>query len=225
MSKHAKYSPKHRGAATPSRVAEVPQKAIRTTVVLSSLAVAATGASVAGGVLGGSPAVSTSAADLGTVVAPSAPSSDGPARSSEVSRDSDRTEATTASAEPTVDPAKAAALSQDAGPGVARTEQLDTGDPRSIAQALLGEFGFSADQFGCLDSLWTRESGWRVNADNPSSSAYGIPQALPGSKMASAGPDWATNPETQIRWGLGYIQDRYGSPCGAWSHSQSNGWY
>ena len=66
-----------------------------------------------------------------------------------------------------------------------------------------------------------RESGWNVYADNPSSSAYGIPQALPGSKMASAGADWATNPVTQIRWGLGYIQDRYGSPCGAWGHSQS----
>ena len=68
------------------------------------------------------------------------------------------------------------------------------------------------DQFGCLDSLYTRETNWRVDADNPSSSAYGIPQALPGSKMATAGADWATNPVTQIRWGLGYIQDRYGSP-------------
>ncbi len=69
------------------------------------------------------------------------------------------------------------------------------------------------------------ESGWRVDADNPSSSAYGIPQALPGSKMASAGADWATNPVTQIRWGLGYIADRYGSPCSAWSFKNGNGWY
>ncbi len=91
--------------------------------------------------------------------------------------------------------------------------------------ALLGEFGFSSDQFGCLDSLYTRESNWNVYADNPSSSAYGIPQSLPGEKMASAGADWATNPVTQIRWGLGYIQDRYGSPCGAWGHSESVGWY
>lgn len=79
-------------------------------------------------------------------------------------------------------------------------------------------------QWGCLESLWQRESGWRATAANPSG-AYGIPQALPGSKMASAGADWRTNPETQIRWGLGYIADRYGTPCGAWSHSQSNGWY
>ena len=90
---------------------------------------------------------------------------------------------------------------------------------------LLAEFGFSSDQFGCLDSLYIRESNWNPRADNPSSSAYGIPQALPGSKMASAGADWATNPVTQIRWGLGYIRDRYGSPCGAWGHSQSHGWY
>ena len=87
------------------------------------------------------------------------------------------------------------------------------------------EFGYSADQFGCLDSLWASESGWRVNADNPHSSAYGIPQALPGSKMSSEGADWATNAVTQIRWGLGYIRDRYGSPCGAWSFKQGRGWY
>ena len=84
------------------------------------------------------------------------------------------------------------------------------------------QFGFSTDQFGCLDSLWTRESQWNPAAHNPSSGAHGIPQSLPGSKMASAGPDWATNPVTQITWGLGYIQDRYGSPCGAWGHSESS---
>ena len=123
------------------------------------------------------------------------------------------------------DPAKAAALDADAGPAMTRTEDLSESDPRDIARALLSEFGFGQDQFDCLDSLYTRESGWRVDADNPTSSAYGIPQALPGSKMASAGADWATNPVTQIRWGLGYIQDRYGSPCGAWAHSESNGWY
>ena len=96
---------------------------------------------------------------------------------------------------------------------------------RDIARALLPVYGFSSDQFSCLDSLYMSESGWRVDADNPSSSAYGIPQALPGSKMSSFGADWATNPVTQIRWGLDYIEDRYGSPCGAWSHSQGYGWY
>ncbi len=102
---------------------------------------------------------------------------------------------------------------------------LRSADPRSVAQAMLPEFGFGADQFGCLDSLWQKESGWNPSASNPSSGAHGIPQALPGSKMASAGADWADNPATQIRWGLGYIRDRYGSPCSAWGHSQANGWY
>ena len=97
------------------------------------------------------------------------------------------------------------------------------GSPRAIARAQLAARGWS-DQFGCLDSLWQRESGWSVSASN-ASGAYGIPQALPGSKMASEGSDWRTNPATQIRWGLGYIAGRYGSPCAAWSHSQSHGWY
>ncbi|TAL11978.1 MAG: hypothetical protein EPN99_17185, partial [Frankiales bacterium] len=82
-----------------------------------------------------------------------------------------------------------------------------------------------ADQFGCLDRLWQKESGWRVRATNPSSGAYGIPQALPAGKMASAGSDWRTSARTQIRWGLGYIDDRYGSPCGAWAHSRAHNWY
>ena len=85
--------------------------------------------------------------------------------------------------------------------------------------------GFSSDQWSCLDSLWQKESGWNHRADNPSSSAYGIPQALPGSKMSSAGSDWETNPATQIRWGLGYIEGRYGTPCSAWAHSRANNWY
>jgi hypothetical protein len=99
------------------------------------------------------------------------------------------------------------------------------GDPRAIAQEMLAGYGWGSDQWGCLDSLWQKESGWNPYAANPSSGAYGIPQSLPGSKMASAGADWQTNPATQIKWGLGYIQGRYGSPCGAWSHSQSVGWY
>jgi hypothetical protein len=100
-----------------------------------------------------------------------------------------------------------------------------SGSPQQIASAMLSSYGWGQDQFGCLVSLWNAESGWNVGASNPSSGAYGIPQALPGSKMASAGPDWQTNAATQIRWGLGYIQSLYGSPCGAWSHQQSTGWY
>jgi hypothetical protein len=100
-----------------------------------------------------------------------------------------------------------------------------SGSPQQIAVAMLGSFGWSSSQFGCLVSLWGRESGWNIYASNPSSGAYGIPQALPGSKMASAGPDWASNAATQIRWGLGYIQQLYGSPCAAWEHSEAVGWY
>ncbi len=101
---------------------------------------------------------------------------------------------------------------------------VPSGSPRSIARALLAARGWSG-QFGCLDSLFNRESGWNPHAMNPSSGAYGIPQALPGGKMASAGSDWRTNPATQIRWGLSYIASTYGTPCGAWAHSQSHGWY
>lgn len=83
----------------------------------------------------------------------------------------------------------------------------------------------SEDQWAALEQLWTRESGWNYKAENPSSGAYGIPQSLPGSKMASAGKDWRTNPETQIKWGLGYIKGRYGGPKRAWAHFQQRNWY
>ena len=98
-------------------------------------------------------------------------------------------------------------------------------NPKAIARILLAEHGWSSSQFSCLDSLWTRESGWNYKASNPSSGAYGIPQALPGSKMGSVASDWKTNPITQITWGLDYIADRYGTPCGAWAHSEDVGWY
>ena len=87
------------------------------------------------------------------------------------------------------------------------------------------QYNWGEDQHSCLVNLWNRESGWRHTADNPTSSAYGIPQALPGSKMASAGADWKTNPETQIKWGLKYIDKRYETPCGAWSAFKKKGWY
>jgi hypothetical protein len=98
------------------------------------------------------------------------------------------------------------------------------GSAQAIALGILTARGMGEDQFSCLVSLWNRESHWNVTAANPNG-AYGIPQALPGSKMGSAGPDWQTNATTQITWGLGYITGRYGTPCGAWAHSQSTGWY
>jgi hypothetical protein len=96
---------------------------------------------------------------------------------------------------------------------------------RRTACSLLPGFGFAISQMPSLDKLWDHESGWNHLASNPSSGAYGIPQALPGSKMGSVAADWRTNPATQIKWGLGYIKDRYGSPSGAWSFWQANGWY
>jgi hypothetical protein len=100
-----------------------------------------------------------------------------------------------------------------------------SGTPQHVAQAMLGKFGWSSSQFSCLQPLWERESGWNVYADNPGSGAYGIPQALPGSKMSSAGPDWESSAYTQIKWGLEYIRADYGSPCGAWEHEEATGWY
>jgi hypothetical protein len=87
------------------------------------------------------------------------------------------------------------------------------------------KYSWGKNQHSCLVNLWNRESGWRHTAANPTSSAYGIPQSLPGNKMASAGADWRTNPETQIKWGLKYIKHRYETPCGAWSAFKKKGWY
>ncbi|MCY7413144.1 MAG: lytic transglycosylase domain-containing protein [Salinibacterium sp.] len=101
----------------------------------------------------------------------------------------------------------------------------DPGSAQAIALQMLTARGFGSDQFDCLVALWNRESRWNVYALNASSGAYGIPQSLPGDKMASAGADWATNPATQITWGLTYIEARYGDPCGAWGHSEENNWY
>jgi pyruvate/2-oxoglutarate dehydrogenase complex dihydrolipoamide acyltransferase (E2) component len=98
------------------------------------------------------------------------------------------------------------------------------GSAREIGQQLAAARGWSGEQWACLDMLWSRESGWRTNAGNPSG-AYGIPQALPGSKMASAGADWRDSAATQITWGLNYIGGRHGSPCGAWQHFQARHWY
>ncbi|MCA2220384.1 lytic transglycosylase domain-containing protein [Nonomuraea aurantiaca] len=96
---------------------------------------------------------------------------------------------------------------------------------KGIALNQVVQRAWSYEEFQCLDNLWTRESNWNHHAYNSSSGAYGIPQALPGGKMRGAGEDWKSNPETQIRWGLGYIKGRYGKPCGAWGHFRAHNWY
>lgn len=212
----------------------------RRAVGLTSLAAGATAAAVAGGLAttgaehGGIPAASLAAASGQSSEGTSTSGPSTPLAAPAKLTDEQLTEAQ-AAREATVvsrsdtrakaDPAKESTLEVRPGRAETRTESLADEDPRAIGRALLSEYGFGADQWGCLDSLWTKESGWRVNADNPVSSAYGIPQSLPGSKMASEGADWATNPVTQIRWGLGYIKSRYGTPCAAWGHSQARNWY
>ncbi|PWR09696.1 hypothetical protein DKT68_11340 [Micromonospora acroterricola] len=96
---------------------------------------------------------------------------------------------------------------------------------RKVGCAMMIDAGFGIAEFPCLEKLWTKESGWNHKASNSSSGAYGIPQALPGSKMGTVADDWRTNPATQIKWGLGYIKGRYDTPCGAWGYFQNNGHY
>jgi hypothetical protein len=215
------------------------RKALRTTVTLTGLAAAATGVAVITGVVQ-SPDAAVSLADSLSPAASTGgphssagqdtPTADVQGRTPVVSRSEDRTASgagagSKADRRPERDPAKAAALGLSTGPAVGGEENLSAQDPQTIAEALLPKFGFDSGQMSCLVPLWAGESGWRVNAENSSSGAYGIPQALPGSKMATAGADWQTNAATQIEWGLGYIAERYGSPCGAWGFKQSHGWY
>ena len=130
---------------------------------------------------------------------------------------------------PTPTPTESSDSSSDSGSsdsaGAPAAGTPDPGSAQAVAYQMLKERGMGDDQYNCLVSLWNRESGWNVYAYNAGSGAYGIPQALPGSKMASAGPDWQNSASTQITWGLGYISGRYGTPCGAWAHSESTGWY
>lgn len=102
---------------------------------------------------------------------------------------------------------------------------VDPDGARAYAASAIGAYGWGDGEFNCLVLLWNRESGWRADAYNASSGAYGIPQSLPGSKMEAAGPDWRTNAATQINWGLMYISGRYGTPCAAWAHSEMVNWY
>ena len=122
---------------------------------------------------------------------------------------------------PTPTPSKKASSSSSGGSSAPSAPIPSPGTAQAIAYQMMQSRGWGDDQYSCLVSLWNRESGWRVNASNPSG-AYGIPQALPGSKM---GPGWQTDASVQISWGLGYIAGRYTNPCGAWAHSQSTGWY
>lgn len=126
--------------------------------------------------------------------------------------------------------AKAAAERKAAAEAAEAARKLAAGNTVAGAKATASslassEYGWGADQFQCLDNLWTKESGWNYQAVNANGGATGIPQALPGSKMATIAADWRTNATTQITWGLQYISSAYGTPCAAWGHSQANNFY
>ena len=209
-----KYVPKHRNAP-PQRV----RTGAKNAVLYSGIAVAATGLSVGVGVAAHSESPNGVLVNLsaGKTQLTQADLDD---RQESASRSADRTALTS-----TVSTLKAAELGSGNGVAVARTEDLSKSDPKALTKVLMPQFGLASADFDCVDRIWTQESNWNVHADNPSSSAYGIPQALPGSKMSTAGADWRNNPETQIRWGLEYIAKRYGTACSAWSFKQSHGWY
>ena len=237
MPRREDVAPKHRATSTPSPD-RTPAKhrhggplrrfgvATRRGAALTAAASVVTLGAVGAGVAYAAPDAGDMAAQLQANTASAAPDSSMldrlGQREEQVSRSASRLDRPVP-----VDNAKLDLLQKSARSGgqVTKTEDLGSGDPKAIAAAMLSDFGWSSDQMGCLDSLWTKESGWNPHAANPTSSAYGIPQALPGSKMATAGSDWADNPATQIEWGLGYIRDSYGSPCSAWGHSESYGWY
>ena len=202
MPKSPTYVATHR-APGKHKAARGPRRALRTGVALTGLAAAVTGVSVTGGLYSSDPGLTPAAADVAPTTAAA------PVESGETA-DATTSDALTRRAQRDVtsrssrrDATKATALTMSAGPVVTKSQSLSQGDPRDIAQALLPLYGFSSDQFSCLDSLYESESGWRVDADNPSSSAYGIPQAL--TQLHDLPADYMTSAESQIRWGLEYI--------------------
>lgn len=219
MAKHRAPAPRHRDAqaSVGARARRASRVAVRNALLLSSLSVAATGSVVTGGVLLGD----TAAAEAPTYSASAAlPSPTATLKAvtqvAEAASRKDRRAAT--------DPTKAAALTATGVVAEARTEDISEADPRVIAQALMPQFGFSlSDQWSCLDNLYVSESGWQVDADNPTSTAYGIPQALTG--LHDLPPGYMTSAEVQIRWGLEYIRNSYGTPCSAWAFKRENNWY
>jgi hypothetical protein len=143
----------------------------------------------------------------------------------------DLTEVTRSEAEKTAaaaaeyDRAQAETAAAAAAAEAAAAANTPDGARATARELAASRYGWGESQFQCLDQLWQKESGWSYTAYNASSGATGIPQSLPGSKMATAGADWQTNATTQVTWGLGYIASAYGTPCSAWSHSQSVNWY
>jgi hypothetical protein len=210
----AKYVPKHRNAPPEPAL----KKGLRKSVTYSGVAVAATGIAVAGGIAMQDNAPADSAA--ATIAAAQANRADTPVDESLAERGNDVSRSDRRTAQD-----KKQALDQGSGGAVTRTEDLASQDPRDIARRLMPEYGLSEAEFGCLDALWISESDWDHTADNPTSTAYGIPQALTGGTHDNLPADYMTNPVSQIRWGLWYIHETYGTACSAWEFKQANNWY
>jgi hypothetical protein len=206
-----KHVPKHRKSRSSVVAHRTPRRVLRNTLMLTSVAAAATAGVVTTGVASTPAALGTAAKRVGHPEPTTDERTEARRASTPISRSEGRTEE---------DPAPEQTRDADDGN---RSEDFAGEDPRSIGRALLPEYGFSSDQFACLDALYVSESDWEVDADNPTSSAYGIPQAL--TSMHDVPPGYFTDAEVQIRWGLDYIQDSYGSPCSAWEFKQSNNWY
>jgi hypothetical protein len=211
-----KHVPKHRKAkhrkSRSSVVAtRAPGRVLRNTVMLSSVAAAATAGVVTTGIATAPISLGTASKRVTEPEPTTGERTEALRASTPLSRSGGREDA---------DRAKEQTRAKDAQ----RSEDdLSDADPREIGLALLPEYGFSTDQFSCLDALYVSESDWRVDADNPTSTAYGIPQAL--TSLHDLPDGYMTDPEVQIRWGLEYIKDSYGSPCSAWEFKQSNNWY
>lgn len=222
MSKRAKYAPKHRAAKHraegPALLPGLPKRAL--VGGLAAVAVAgATGAVAAAVTTPATPHTHTTTATAATVTTTAQLTPlEHAARAAAVSRSLARPQIV---GTPTPTPTPKPTPTPTPTPTQVAMPYVSPGSARAIAQGMLGSYGWDGSQFNCLDNLWNRESHWNVYAGN-ASGAYGIPQALPGSKM---GPGWHDSAQVQISWGLGYIQKRYGSPCGAWGHSEATGWY
>ncbi|UPK74155.1 lytic transglycosylase domain-containing protein [Nocardioidaceae bacterium SCSIO 66511] len=238
--KGGRHAARHRKPSTFERtvgraIDATPQVSGRSVALAAAGGVLATGTVVGSQALTGDPAAEVAADDSPSALPNLASDNDAwsePAKAdaSALSARSDDDEVSRSAGRPSLDSLKQEAMKEQSteskgGHAASAKVEVEAADPRDIARSMLGDYGWGQDQFPCLDDLWIGESQWQWDAENPYSGAYGIPQSLPGEKMASAGSDWQTNPATQIEWGLGYIADRYGSPCAANDFKQGNNWY
>ena len=218
--RQAKHPPKHRNP----RPEPALTSALRRSVTYSGVAVAATGLAVTGGIAmhDQAPADTASADTASATIAAAQAERVGARMSADLK---DRQRETSRSERRASREKKQQARSKESDGRANRVEALAEQDPRDIARRLMGEYGMSESEFGCLDQLWISESDWDPTADNPTSTAYGIPQALTGGTHDNLPADYMTNPVSQIRWGLWYIEKSYGTACSAWEFKQANDWY